>query len=144
MASRQEMMRRSLESLRRNIKVRHGLGFIPVPVGTFNNITLHLKKSGKEYLLLNAQTPLIQNKIDYEEVKLVTDFVAKVYCEGKCTRSLVLNILAQMGSLVIFTTFLLFFTLLILISTIQGRMFGTTMIVYACIIVSLIVFVFVG
>jgi len=138
------MMRRSLESLRRHIKVKQGLGVIPMPVGTFNNLVFHLKKSGSEYLLLNAQTPLIQNKIDYEEIKLVTDYVGSLNREGQCMRKLLVCLLSNMGSLVICFTFLLFFTLLILISTVQGRMFGTAMIVYGSIIFSMVVFVFLG
>ena len=137
-------MRRNLEALRRNIKVRHGMGLIPVPVGTFNNLVFHLKNSGSGYLLLNAQTPLIQNKIEFEEVRLVTDHVASLYREGLCLRKFVLGVLARLGSLVICSTFLLFFSLLILISTVKGRMFGTAMITYGCLILSLVVFVFLG
>lgn len=87
MRRRQDHLRSLQESIRRYTKIKTYYGIIPVPVGNTSTIVFPLNRAKDRYGLLGAQTNSLEGKIDFEEVKSVTEVVLNVYKEGSCLRS---------------------------------------------------------
>ena len=67
--NRAEQIRRLVESIRRWVKLKTNFGLIPMPVGDNTTLVFHMNRKETGYILLNAQTSLIQGRIEFEEIE---------------------------------------------------------------------------
>lgn len=120
----QAHLRRFSESLRRHVKVKSYFGTIPVPVGGHSTLVFHLSNKKDHYILLNAQTELLDGRITYGQIKEVADHVCKIQRQGHNCRECLYEYIHLAAYLVIILTFVLFFGLLVLLTRTEGAYFG--------------------
>lgn len=131
MASRADQLVRMADSIRRYTKVRTYFGKVPIPTGNRGMLVFHLSIKQDKYILLNAQTSLLDGRIDYEEVVQVANTVAKFYREGRLWRELLFWYTGVSSYILIVLTFLLLLFLIVFLSQNQVSFFWQSVVVYA-------------
>lgn len=138
--NRQGHLRSLQESVRRYTKVLTYYGMIPIPVGNSSTIILPLNRAKDRYTLLGTQTSSIEGKIDYEEVKSISEVVLGIYREGICARSALFFFNKTFSYLMILLSFVFLLALfLVLVKTVDI----TALYVLALYVVAFIVLYFV-
>ncbi len=127
------------ESIRRYVKLNTGFGVIPVPVGHNNMLVFHMNVKESGYILLNAQTKLIEGRIDYDEIKMITDEVARIYQKGLFMRKFFIKMQASVSTVIIIICFSLFLTMLLLLSLADGTFFGQALGIYVFVIFGIVI-----
>lgn len=79
---------------------------VPIPVGNLSTLIFPLDRAKDSYLLLSAQTNSLEGRIDYEEVKQVTETVLDIYRRGFGCRLLAYFFIKSFSYLLIFITFI--------------------------------------
>jgi hypothetical protein len=126
----QAHLRRFIESLRRHVKVKSYFGTVPIPVGGHSTLIFHLNNKKDHYILLNAQTQLLDGKITYDQVKAVAEEVCRIQKQGHGWRECLYEYIHFAAYLVIILTFVLFFGLLVLLTKTDGNFFGIAFAIY--------------
>lgn len=137
--NRAEYIRRITESIRRYVKINTGFGLIPVPVGHNHMLVFHMNNTQTGYILLNAQTKLLEGRIDYEDVKQIAEEIASIYQDGLCMRKIMIKMQASVTSIVIIICFSLFLTMLLLLSLADGTFFGQALGIFVVIIFTIVI-----
>ena len=133
--NRTEQIRRLVESIRRWVKLKTNFGLIPMPVGDSTTLVFHMNKKETGYILLNAQTDMIQGRIEYEEIEQIGKCITSIYREGICKRSFMTFIQYNLSTIIIIMCFTLFVVLLLLLSLADGIFFVETLGIFVGMIV---------
>lgn len=136
--NRADYMRRLAESLRRWVKLNTPFGVVAMPVGTSAMLVFPLNRRQTGYILLNAQTKLIEGHIDYEEIKSLTEEVAAIYSEGKKRRGCMSGVQASLSNIVIVVCFVFFFVMLVLLGIADGQFFVQTLCIFIVVVFGLV------
>lgn len=131
MASRADHLQRMAESIRRHTKVRTYFGTVPIPTGNRSMLVFHLSAKQDKYILLNAQTTLLDGRIDYEEVSQIANTVATIYKHGKLWRNFLFWYNGVSSHILIILTFLLFLVLIVFLSQQEINSLWQSLVVYA-------------
>lgn len=140
----QAILRRFTESLRRHVKVKSFFGTVPIPVGGHSTLIFHLSNKKDHYILLNAQTEMLDGRISYNQVKAVAEQVCQIQQRGQKCRDCLYEYIHMAAYLVIILTFVLFFGLLVLLTKTEGLYFGQAFAVYAGLMLLAIFFLVYG
>lgn len=134
MESNRSFMRRLAESIRRHTKVRTHFGTVGIPTGTHSALVFHMNVKQTGYVLLNAQTNLIEGKIDYEQIQSISQAIIGLFRRGRLYREALVWYIGTASYLIILLTFILFLILIVLLTQREGTFFGQSLLIYISIV----------
>jgi len=93
---------------------------------------MNVKQTG--YVLLNAQTNLIEGKIDYEQIQSISQAIIGLFRRGRLYREALVWYIGTASYLIILLTFILFLILIVLLTQREGTFFGQSLLIYISIV----------
>ena len=143
MLSRALQIQRVQERMRRSVLVRSFTSLVPVPVGGYNNLVLHMNNSQDAYITLNLQSEVLHGTVPADQIDHLLLSISQVYNRYKRTRDCITFVVRNIATISIVWVFVLF-VLLMILSVAGSKALLYILISFGVVLVFLISFVVVG